>query len=161
MLDQYESALSNCFDINRGQEGYDLADDRDLAGMTMASMMPLLILIFLFSGCMAVAPESIAGEKERGTIATILVTPIRRSDTLFFDTLYDENASCHLALGMGFPECVSGGVSMSKEALLEHGVNQSAAHVDFMIGTDDLCVTGICEDGTEVPVFVNGQWAWE
>lgn len=54
MLDQYESALSNCFDINRGQEGYDLADDRDLAGMTMASMMPLLILIFLFSGCMAV-----------------------------------------------------------------------------------------------------------
>ena len=80
MLDQYESALSNCFDINRGQEGYDLADDRDLAGMTMASMMPLLILIFLFSGCMAVAPESIAGEKERGTIATILVTPIRRSE---------------------------------------------------------------------------------
>ena len=80
MLNQYESALSNCFDINRGQEGYDLADDRDLAGMTMASMMPLLILIFLFSGCMAVAPESIAGEKERGTIATILVTPIRRSE---------------------------------------------------------------------------------
>ena len=80
MLDQYEAALSNCFDINRGQEGYDLADDRDLAGMTMASMMPLLILIFLFSGCMAVAPESIAGEKERGTIATILVTPIRRSE---------------------------------------------------------------------------------
>lgn len=80
LLDQYESSLTNLFDINRGQEGYDLADDRDLAGMTMSSMMPLLILVFLFSGCMAIAPESIAGEKERGTIATILVTPIRRSE---------------------------------------------------------------------------------
>ena len=88
-------------------------------------------------------------------------TPIRRSDTLFYDTLYDENASCHLALGMGFPECLAGGVSMSKERLAEHGVNQSATHVDFMIGTDDLSVTGICADGTEVPVFVSGQWAWE
>ena len=106
--------------------------------------------------------ETDEGSSRLGEVALVSKnTPIRQSDTLFFDTLYDENASCHLALGMGFPECVSGGVSMSKEALLEHGVNQSAAHVDFMIGTDDLCVTGICEDGTEVPVFVNGQWAWE
>ena len=62
---------------------------------------------------------------------------------------------------MGFPECISGGVSMSKEQLSEHGVNQSSAHVDFMIGTDDLSITGVCADGTEVPVFVAGQWAWE
>lgn len=88
-------------------------------------------------------------------------TPIRQSDTLFYDTLYDENASCHLALGMGFPECLAGGVKMDKEALLARGVNQSSTHVDFMIGTDDLSVTGVCADGTEVPVFVNGQWAWE
>lgn len=88
-------------------------------------------------------------------------TPIRQSETLFFDTLYDENASCHLALGMGFPECLEGGVNLGKEELLARGVNQSAAHVDFMIGTDDLNVWGICEDGTEVPVFENGQWAWE
>ena len=106
--------------------------------------------------------ETDEGSRRLGEVALVSKnTPIRQSDTLFFDTLYDENASCHLALGMGFPECVSGGVSMSKEALLEHGVNQSAAHVDFMIGTDDLSVTGICADGTEVPVFVNGQWAWE
>ena len=88
-------------------------------------------------------------------------TPIRQSETLFFDTLYDENASCHLALGMGFPECLEGGVNLGKEELLARGVNQSVAHVDFMIGTDDLNVWGICEDGTEVPVFENGQWAWE
>ena len=88
-------------------------------------------------------------------------TPIRQSETLFFDTLYDENASCHLALGMGFPECLEGGVNLGKEGLLARGVNQSVAHVDFMIGTDDLNVWGVCEDGTEVPVFENGQWAWE
>ena len=88
-------------------------------------------------------------------------TPIRQSETLFFDTLYDENASCHLALGMGFPECLEGGVNLGKEELLARGVNQSVAHVDFMIGTDDLNVWGVCEDGAEVPVFENGQWAWE
>ena len=88
-------------------------------------------------------------------------TPIRQSETLFFDTLYDENASCHLALGMGFPECLEGGVNLDKDGLLARGVNQSATHVDFMIGTDDLNIWGICEDGTEVPVFENGQWTWE
>ena len=88
-------------------------------------------------------------------------TPIRESETLFFDTLYDENASCHLALGIGFAECYEGGYDMTPEQLREHGVNTSSTHVDFMIGTDDLDVTGICEDGTEVPVFVNGQWSWE
>lgn len=88
-------------------------------------------------------------------------TPIRQSETLFFDTLYDENASCHLALGMGFPECLEGGVNLDKDQLVARGVNQSAAHVDFMIGADDLNIWGICEDGTEVPVFENGQWTWE
>lgn len=80
LLGQYENTLANKFDVNRGEAGYDLADEKDLAGLTFASLMPMLILLFLFSGCMAVAPESIAGEKERGTIATILVTPIRRSE---------------------------------------------------------------------------------
>ena len=88
-------------------------------------------------------------------------TPIRQSDILFYDTLYDENASCHLALGMGFPECLEGGVEFNKEELLAKGVNQSAAHVDFMIGTDDMDITGIGADGSKTPVFVNGQWAWE
>ena len=88
-------------------------------------------------------------------------TPIRQSETLFFDTLYDENASCHLALGMGFPECLEGGVNLDKDELLARGVNQSSTHVDFMIGTDDLNIWGVAADGTETPVFVNGQWAWE
>lgn len=80
LLNQYESSISNKFDINQGNGTYDLADARDLSSMTFSSLLPMLIMIFLFSGCMAVAPESIAGEKERGTIATILVTPIRRSE---------------------------------------------------------------------------------
>lgn len=80
LLEAHETAIANKFDINRGSGTYDLADAQDLAGMTFASLMPMLIMIFLFSGCMAVAPESIAGEKERGTIATILVTPIHRSE---------------------------------------------------------------------------------
>lgn len=88
-------------------------------------------------------------------------TPIRQSETLFFDTLYDENASCHLALGMGFPECLEGGMSLDSDGLLVRGVNQSSTHVDFMVGTDDLNVYGVAADGAETPVFVNGQWAWE
>ena len=80
LLDSYESSMSNVFDVNTGEETYNLADEKDEAGMIFSSMMPLLLLIFLFSGCMAVAPESIAGEKERGTIATLLVTPLKRSE---------------------------------------------------------------------------------
>lgn len=88
-------------------------------------------------------------------------TPIRQLDTLFYNTLYDENASCHLALGMGFPECIKGGLEMSKDELMRVGVNQSSTHVDFMIGTDDMAILGVKKDGTELPLFVNGQWAWE
>ena len=102
------------------------------------------------------------GARRLGEVALISKnTPIRESGLLFYDTLYDENASCHLALGMGFPECYEGGYDMDAEELLERGVNKSHTHVDFMIGTDDLNITGIRADGTEVPVFVNGQWAWE
>ena len=88
-------------------------------------------------------------------------TPIRETGLLFYDTLYDENASCHLALGMGFPECVEGGYDMTPDELLAHGVNRSHTHVDFMIGAEDLNVWGARADGSEDPLFVNGQWAWE
>ena len=80
LLDGYESSLSNKFDINSGSGSYDLATDADTAGTFLSSMMPMLLMIFLFSGCMSTAPESIAGEKERGTIATLLITPLRRRD---------------------------------------------------------------------------------
>ena len=79
LLDGYESALANKFDVNAGGVGYDLASEEDLAASIFSSMLPMLLMIFLFSGCMAVAPESIAGEKERGTITTMLITPIKRS----------------------------------------------------------------------------------
>ncbi len=80
MLDAYEAQLANKFDVNAGGVGYDLATQEDAAGSYFAMLLPLLLMIFLYSGCSAVAPESIAGEKERGTIATMLITPIRRSD---------------------------------------------------------------------------------
>ena len=80
LMDAYEAQMVNKFDVNAGGEGYDLATAEDTAGSLFAMMMPLLLMVFLYSGCAAVAPESIAGEKERGTIATMLITPIRRSD---------------------------------------------------------------------------------
>ncbi len=102
------------------------------------------------------------GARRLGEVALISKnTPIRESETLFYDTLYDENASCHLALGIGFPECYEGGYDMTAEELRAHGINTSSTHVDFMIGTDDMDIMGICADGTEIPVFVNGQWSWE
>lgn len=79
LLDAYESALSNRFDVNAGEGTYDLATEEDTAGTFFASMLPMLLTMFLFAGCMSVAPESIAGEKDRGTIATLLVTPLKRS----------------------------------------------------------------------------------
>lgn len=102
------------------------------------------------------------GARRLGEVALISKnTPIRETDTLFYDTLYDENASCHLALGSGFPECYEGGYDMSQEDLRACGMNKSGAHVDFMIGADDLDITGVTAEGEEVPVFVNGQWTWE
>lgn len=80
VLDGYEAQMVNKFDINAGETAYDLATAEDTTGSFFAMMMPLLLMMFLYSGCAAVAPESIAGEKERGTIATMLITPIRRSD---------------------------------------------------------------------------------
>lgn len=77
-MDTYESAMANKFDVNPGTEKYDMATDEDMTAQMFSMMVPMLMMVFLFSGCMAVAPESIAGEKERGTIATLLVTPMNR-----------------------------------------------------------------------------------
>lgn len=80
ILSEYESALANKFDINPGDTVYDLASEEAMTAQIFAMMLPMLLMMLLFSGCMAVAPESIAGEKERGTIATLLVTPIARRE---------------------------------------------------------------------------------
>jgi sodium transport system permease protein len=79
MLDAYESMMANKFDINLGDGVYDLAAEEDFTAMIFSMIMPMLLVMLLFSGCMAVAPESISGEKERGTIASLLVTPAKRS----------------------------------------------------------------------------------
>lgn len=79
LLNSYESSMTNKFDVNMGSAKYDLATEEETAGKILSMLMPMLLMSLLFSGCMAVAPESIAGEKERGTIATLLVTPIKRS----------------------------------------------------------------------------------
>ena len=106
--------------------------------------------------------ETAEGADRLGEVALVSKnTPIRESGILFYETLYDENASCHLALGHGFPECMEGGLNMSKDELQAVGVNQSHTHVDFMIGSDDLTITGIDENGEETRIFVNGQWVWE
>ena len=80
MMDSYEAAMTNKFDINADESvKYDLASENDAAASVFSSMLPMLLLMFVFSACMAVGPESISGEKERGTIATMLVTPAKRS----------------------------------------------------------------------------------
>ena len=86
-------------------------------------------------------------------------SPISQSGVLFFNTLYDENAACHLALGRPYPENIRGGEEMSTEELKAHGANHSMVHEDFMIGTRGMKIDGIREDGTVVPVFRNGNWA--
>lgn len=85
-------------------------------------------------------------------------SPISNQKILFYNTLFDENAACHIAFGEAYP-CVEGGRQMTKEQLKERGLNDSITHVDFMVGTPDLTITGTTRDGREVPVFVNGNFA--
>lgn len=86
-------------------------------------------------------------------------SPISNQKILFYNTLFDENAACHLAFGEAYPECVEGGEAMSKEELKAAGLNDSNTHVDFMVGTADLSIIGTTKDGREIPVFVNGNFA--
>ena len=87
-------------------------------------------------------------------------SPINRSGLIFYNTLFDENASCHLALGMGYDTCVEGFADLSRDELAEMGVNDSVIHVDFMIGTEDMEIDGITADGEVVAIFRNGTWAF-
>ena len=99
------------------------------------------------------------GSGHLGEVALISYdSPISNQNILYFNTLFDENASCHLALGRCYPENIKGGEEMSEEELLSHGGNQSMNHVDFMFGTKEMRVTGIENDGTEVEIFRNGNF---
>ena len=86
-------------------------------------------------------------------------SPISNLGIVFGTTLIDENASCHLALGAGFPECIKNGLEMSDEELLENGINVSKNHVDFMIGTSDLEIIGITIDNKKIPIFSKGNFS--
>lgn len=86
-------------------------------------------------------------------------SPISNSGVLFYNTLFDENAACHIAMGRGFNETVPGFADMSKDELKEKGINDSMIHVDFMIGCKDLNITGYTRDGREVAIFRDGGWA--
>ena len=87
-------------------------------------------------------------------------SPIRNSGILFYNTLFDENASCHLAFGSAYPNCVKGGEDLDEAGQKAVGLNQSMNHVDFMVGTKDLSIVGTTQDGKEIPVFVDGNFAF-
>ena len=103
--------------------------------------------------------ETDEGSHYLGEIALIgYNSPIRALNTLFYETLYDENASCHFAIGDCYPTCLKGGANMSEEELLSKGLNSSFEHVDFMVGTKDLSITAKTKDGKEMKIFENGDW---
>lgn len=87
-------------------------------------------------------------------------SPISNLNILFYNTLFDENASCHLALGMGFPNCIKDFEKYSLEEIRQMGVNDSMIHVDFMIGTKDLSIVGTTKEGKQVQIFKDGNWAF-
>ena len=87
-------------------------------------------------------------------------SPICESGLLFYNTLFDENAACHLAMGMGFADTIRDHHNKTLEECRALGINDSMIHEDFMIGCDSMNIDAVCEDGTVVPVFRNGNWAF-
>lgn len=87
-------------------------------------------------------------------------SPISNLKTLFYNTLFDENASCHLAIGKAYSPCIKGGEKMTKDQLEKEGANDSLVHEDFMVGTKDLEIMGTTFDGKEIPIFKNGNFAF-
>lgn len=103
--------------------------------------------------------ESDEGSKYLGEIALVPYdSPISNANILFFNTLFDENASCHFALGKAYPTCVVGGADLEENELKNRGINDSLIHEDFMVGTSDLKITGYKNDEA-FPIFENGNWA--
>ncbi|WP_243385901.1 aminopeptidase [Bacillus kexueae] len=105
--------------------------------------------------------ETDEGSHYLGEIALVPhESPISNSNILFYNTLFDENASNHLAIGSAYAFCIEGGKSMSEEELEANGLNQSITHVDFMIGSAEMDIDGILPDGTTTPIFRKGNWAF-
>ena len=87
-------------------------------------------------------------------------SPINRSGVLFYNTLFDENAACHIAFGAGYPTNIKGGAKLTRAQLMEKGLNDSAIHEDVMIGAPDTRITGVRKNGEEVRIFENGEWVF-
>ena len=101
------------------------------------------------------------GSKMLGECALVpFDSPIRNSGIMFYNTLFDENAACHLALGDGFANCIKNFENYTLEQCREMGINSSMIHEDFMIGSEDLEITGETESGERVQIFKNGNWAF-
>lgn len=102
------------------------------------------------------------GAKRLGELALVPdASPISQSGLIFYNTLFDENASCHVALGKAYPTNLEGGSEMSDEELDKHGVNDSLTHVDFMIGSSELDIDGVLPDGSTEAVFRKGAWTFD
>lgn len=100
------------------------------------------------------------GARRLGEVALVPhSSPISQSGILFYNTLFDENASCHIALGQCYSKCFLNGASLSQDAITAKGGNSSLIHIDWMIGSDKVDIDGIKPDGSRVPVFRKGEWA--
>ncbi len=100
------------------------------------------------------------GARRLGEVALVPhSSPISQSGILFYNTLFDENASCHIALGQCYSKCFVDGEKLTKEQIKEQGGNSSAIHIDWMIGSDDMDIDGIKQNGERVPIFRKGEWA--
>lgn len=103
--------------------------------------------------------ETDEGSHYLGEIALVgYNSPIQNLNALFYNTLFDENASCHFAIGRGFPSCVKNGNKMSIEEQIKAGINDSLEHVDFMVGTKDLSIVATTQKGEEIEIFKDGDW---
>ena len=104
--------------------------------------------------------DSDEGSKNLGEIALVPYdSPISNSNILFYNTLFDENASCHFALGKAYPTCVKGAAGLDDSEVNSVGLNDSLIHEDFMVGAADLEITGY-KDGKAYPIFKDGNWAF-
>ncbi|GAA4663269.1 aminopeptidase [Bartonella pachyuromydis] len=104
--------------------------------------------------------KSDEGASRLGEVALVPhSSPISKSDLLFYNTLFDENAACHIALGQCYSKCFLDGASLTAEEIAARGGNKSVIHIDWMIGSGEIDIDGITQDGTRVPVFRKGEWA--
>lgn len=168
-----------CYNPNMPTEEIFTSPMRGKAEGTLVSTMPLSYqgqmidhFSITFHDGRAVSWQAETGEELLGQILTMdegaaclgelaLVpesSPIRQSGILFYNTLFDENACCHAAVGRGFNDCIENYQQRTDEECKALGVNESMIHVDFMIGAPDLCITG-WRGGEPTPIFVNGEWA--